>query len=364
MKSIPQNSILVAALLAMACALPSRADDSTSSVAFSDPTKPGTLKIRVLHGEVVVHGADVKAVSVKSETMPSNPAPRKDGLRVLSTSASYILSEKGNVALLEYGVDGSGGPPADFEVTVPHNTSIVMGSSVHGDFRCENISGDVDVRSLNGDVKLHDISGGALVETTNGDISVDVKGLTPSHLLSFSSMNGRILIHVPADLKAAISFRTHRGTILTNFDDKALVTRTEISRHGYSKKEKTKTKNADGAPEGPQAAVNPAPPVPPSPNSDSDSDESSDNWHDQVRDSVRMAALSAADAARQAAEAVREGMDEARMELSTVSVPGAPLPPLPPMTGGKIVSGLLNGGGDGELQASTLNGDIVLKKAE
>jgi hypothetical protein len=33
------------------------------------------------------------------------------------------------------------------------------------------------------------------------------------------------------------------------------------------------------------------------------------------------------------------------------------------MTGGKIVSGTLNGGG-GEIQASTLNGDIVLRKSE
>jgi hypothetical protein len=33
------------------------------------------------------------------------------------------------------------------------------------------------------------------------------------------------------------------------------------------------------------------------------------------------------------------------------------------MTGGKIVSGTLNGGGV-EIQAATLNGDIVLKKAE
>lgn len=365
MKSIPLTPILlVAALLAAAPAVPARADDSTSSVAFSDPEKPGTLKIRVFHGEVIVHGADVKAISVKSETMPGNPPARKDGLRVLSASASYNLFEKGNVALLEYGVDGSGGPPADFEVTVPRNTSIVVGNSVHGDFTCDGVSGDVDVRTLNGDVKLRDISGGALVETTNGDINVEVKSLTPSHPLSFSSMNGRIMIRVPADLKAAIRFRTHRGSILTNFDDKALVTRTEMTRRdNSSKKEKgAKKKNSD------KAAADALAPVPATPaagpdNESSDSDDSKDDWHDDVRDSVREATIAAVDAARQAADAVREGMDEARMEMSSISAPGVPIPPLPPMTGGKIVSGTLNGGG-GEIQASTLNGDIVLKKAD
>ena len=363
MKSIPLTSILfVAAVLAAAPAVPARAADSSSSaLAFSDPGKPGTLRVRVFHGEVIVHGADVKGITVKSETMPGNAPARKDGMRVLSASASYNLFEKDNVAFLEYGVDGTGGPPADFEVTVPRNTSIVVGNSVHGDITCDGISGDIDVRTLNGDVRLNDISGGALVETTNGDVNVDVKALTPSHPLSFSSMNGHIQIRVPADLKAAIRFRTHRGTILTNFDDKALVTHTEISHHGYSRKdkEKNRNKNADKAA---ADAAGPAAPVPPVPavGPDSDSEDSKD-WHEDVRVSVREATIAAVDAAREAADAVREGMDEARMEMG--NMPGTPIPPLPPMTGGKIVSGTLNGGG-GEIQASTLNGDIILKKVD
>jgi hypothetical protein len=36
---------------------------------------------------------------------------------------------------------------------------------------------------------------------------------------------------------------------------------------------------------------------------------------------------------------------------------------LPPMTGGKVVSGTLNGGGV-QIQAATLNGDILLKKTD
>jgi len=63
------------------------------------------------------------------------------------------------------------------------------------------------------------------------------------------------------------------------------------------------------------------------------------------------------------AEAVHEGLAEARVEISGVMPPNIPMPPLPPMTGGKIVSGTLNGGGV-EIQAATLNGDIVLKKVE
>ena len=62
-------------------------------------------------------------------------------------------------------------------------------------------------------------------------------------------------------------------------------------------------------------------------------------------------------AAREAADAVREGLAEAHVEIS------GGVPPLPPMTGGKVVTGTLNGGGT-QIQAATLSGDIVLKKAD
>ncbi len=361
MNTIRLNSILIVAVALSGVWAPwARADDSSSGIAFSDPSKPGTLRIRVSHGDVTVHGADVKAITVKSESTPVNSAPRKDGLRVLSASASYVLAEKGNFATLEYGVDGSGSSPAAFEITVPRDTAIIVGNSVHGDFECDGVSGDVDVRTLNGDVKLADISGGALVESTNGDITVGVKALAPSRPLSFSSMNGKVTIRVPADLKAAIRFRTHRGMILTNFDDKALVTRTEISRHALKKAPRASSREkALSAADSADAAVAPVAPEAAS----SDSDDSDGDWHAQMRDSIREAAIAAADAARQAADAVHEQIDMARMEMSGAVAPGSPIPPLPPMTGGKIVSGTLNGGG-GEIQASTLNGDIVLKKAD
>jgi len=240
---------------------------------------------------------------------------------------------------------------------VPRSTSVIVANSVHGDLQCSDLSGDIEVRSMHGDVRLDGVSGGALVETVNGEINVNVKSLAQSKPLSFTSMNGEISIHVPADLKAAIRFRTHRGVILSNFDDKVLVTKTEVSRRTH--------KSHDTV-----APVAPAPPVPPiSPDDssdvapqaakskDKDKGDSDDDWKGNVRDTVRAAAIEAVDAAREAADAAREGLAEANIELSRG------FESLPPMTGGKTVTGTLNGGGV-EIQAATLNGDIILKKAD
>jgi hypothetical protein len=347
------SPVILAAALALLPAHAARADDTSSNIAFSDPSKPGTLKILVLHGDVTVHGADVKQIEVKSDSPSAGPTPRKDGMRVLSNSSGYVLSEKGNVATLEYGADGWTGGSADFTITVPRSTSVVVTNSLRGDFLGTDLSGDVDVRTMSGDVKLDGISGGALVETMNGEIRVNVNALADKKPLSFTSMHGEISIHLPEDSKANIRFRTHRGVILTNFDDKALVTKTEITR---GKGDSRRDKGHDDlmvavAPVAPVAAVAPVPPVEPAKVSDSD-----DDWRGDVRDSIREAAREAADAAREGAEAMREGLEEAHIELSGMG-------PLPPMTGGKVVSGTLNGGGV-EIQAATLTGDITLKKSK
>ncbi|HEY5080060.1 MAG TPA: DUF4097 family beta strand repeat-containing protein, partial [Opitutaceae bacterium] len=303
MKTIRTHSLLLlAAALALAPAGFAHGDQSVSSIAFSDPTKPGTLKIRVAHGDVTVHGGDVKEITVKSDSDDAAPTPRKDGMRVLSTSSSYSLAEKNNVATLEFGSDGWSGGSADFDITVPKSTSIIVANSIHGDLECSDLSGDIEVRSMHGDVKLDDVSGGALVETVSGEIKVNVKSLTASKPLSFTSMNGEISIHVPADLKAGIRFRTHRGVILTNFDDKALVTKTEVSRR--------KHKDERIAPVAPVPPVGAEAPEPSDDDEHADTaprakGESDDDWRGDVRDQVREAAREAVDAAKDAAEAAR-----------------------------------------------------------
>jgi hypothetical protein len=203
---------------------------------------------------------------------------------------------------------------------------------------------------MGGDVTLRDISGGALVETMNGEINVHVKSLTDTRPLSFTSMHGEISIHLPQESKANIRFRTHRGVILTNFDDKSLVTKTEVSNRSLHAVKVKESKD-----DTPATPVAPATAAAPARRADSDSDSESD-WHAEVRDSIRDAAEAAADAAREAADAMHEGFTEMHIEM------GGAIPPLPPMTGGKVVSGTLNGGGV-EIQAATLNGDILLKKA-
>ena len=335
-------SLIFAAALSALVVTSARAeetDSETATVKFSNPAQPGTLKVTITSGDIRIHGSDAADVTVRTELKAEGAPQRKDGLRVLTSSSSYSLTEKNNVITLSYGAEAWPGSGGDFNITVPRATNVVISSAFGGDIDIGEVAGDLEVKSLNGEVKLKDISGGALVETMNGEIEANVVAMKDGKPLSFTSMNGEVALRLPADVKANVRLRTHNGSILTDFDDKQLVTKTaslKPERH----------RSADAG--------------------DHDS---------EVRTAVREAVREGMEVAREAARGAREAMHEARQAAREAGaedreneddflvnpMPMPPLSPLPPMTGGKIVTGTLNGGGP-EIRITTMNGDVTLRK--
>jgi hypothetical protein len=321
-------------------------------IRFSDPAKPGRLKIYVAQGDLTVRGdASASAITVQSKlNNPAKKTKRNDGLRVLSdTAASFLLLEKNNVAEFSYGKDSwPTGEGANLEITVPANTGLEIQNGWNGSVKVERVTGDVEIKGLNCEVKLTDLGGGAIVETMNGEITASFAMLPDKKPVSFSSMNGEVKLRVPADAKANVRFRTHNGAILTDFADDVLKTKAEdLGRTDW------------GTITGQHIAM-----------------------AAQIGSQVgREVAQMAREVAAEAQSAVHEARAEARdrdaesTEKSTGEAapapkpapraPRAPRPPLPPsipaIAGGKVVSGTLNGGGI-EIQVTTMNGDITLRK--
>src|SRR5471032_1799549 len=101
MKSHLYPSLLLSTAVALLLLSAARAEDGVTAIKFSDPAKPGTVKIILARGDVRIKGDDSTAVTVKSDVKPVTRAPRKDGLRVLTAPSSFALTEKDNVITLD-----------------------------------------------------------------------------------------------------------------------------------------------------------------------------------------------------------------------------------------------------------------------
>ncbi len=376
--------LLATAICAVAALPAARAEENISTIKFSDPAKPGTLKISLGRGDLQIHGSDTAEVAVKSEAKAITSKPRKDGLRVISASSSFALGEKDNVVTLDAAMDGMFHGNSDLRITVPRNTTIIVQNAWGGDFSASNISGDIEINSMRGDIRLEDVAGGIVAGTMSGEIRANIRELHDGKPISFTSMNGEVLLRLPENAKANIRLRTQNGSVMTDFDDAALVTKTESAPSTPRAKGIFTYKGGRGI------SV-------------------------EIQDAIREATQASAIAVRQALEAVKDGLesakinsedarrqlDAARRQLdqferehrsdvrttrrddmapaapvvpATPATPAAatttaPKPPtlprvaIPTMSGGKLVTGTLNGGGP-EIGVSTMNGDVILRKLE
>jgi hypothetical protein len=360
-------SLLLSVALALLLALAARAEEIKSSIAFSQPDQPGTVKVRMARGSLVIQGADTAEVVVKSDSAPAAKTTRKDGLRVLTTSSSFSLTEKNNLITLDAMGDIPTGAAVKLHLTVPRNASVQVQNSWGGDVKCVAIGGNIEVTGTNGTIRLEEVSGGIVASTMNGEIHASVKELHEGKPLSFQSMNGEIVLRLPGAAKANLRVRTQNGSVLTDFDETALVTKTESTP-------------------GPKGFV---PPVMVNGQSVF-TPEAREAIREAARvgaEVVREAAVAireAAEAAREGAEAARHGAHAARESAEAAAAAAAveaasPKPPKPPtparaprapkpmtmptITGGKLVTGALNGGG-AEINIATMNGDVTLRRIE
>src|SRR3954466_12634124 len=190
----PRFHPFYAAAIAAVLALGLPAAEEPTSIKFSDPGKPGTVKINLGRGELQIQGADTSDVTVKTDNKVETSKPRKDGLRVISAASSFSLRENENVVSLDAAANNWGHGGGNFNITVPRNTTVIVQNAWGGDISCTGISGDVEINCMQGEIRLDEVRGGVVVSTMNGEIRANIRELRDGKPLSFTSMNGEVLL--------------------------------------------------------------------------------------------------------------------------------------------------------------------------
>jgi hypothetical protein len=336
--NIPHRFLRLALLVSLAAAPLARADEgSTATVKLSAPDKPATFTLDVPWAEIRITGGDGDTITVDSSLNQKNSRPAKPGsLRRLDNEVSFELTEKDNVVTLSVGGDNPwSAHDAEFKISVPRSIALNLKTGMGGDLVVKGVEGDIEIENMNGEVSLDGLKGSAVIATMNGEVRA-VYAAAPTKPISITSMNGEIDLRVPADTKANIRMNTHNGSILTDFGEDVLKTKTEGSGKsgGYS--------YSYGSHEGVAHAAAAA-------------------AADATRVAVQVARDVQREVQREVARAVKEGTGENTARAPRA--PRAPRPPMPPITGGKLVSGTLNGGGV-DIKVSTMNGEITLRQTK
>jgi DUF4097 and DUF4098 domain-containing protein YvlB len=168
------------------------------TVALSDPAKPATVKARLVSGNITVTvGSGPEVVVGTGVNTVSDGAPA--GMHRIDTAGqSFKVEEDHNN--VQIGTQRAG-QNVNLLIQVPVNTSL-------------------DVETTNGSIAVTNVSGAISARTLNGSVTVSLDHPSPDKPMSFSALNGKIDVTLPADTKARLRLKATNGAIYSDFDVK------------------------------------------------------------------------------------------------------------------------------------------------
>ncbi len=188
--------------------------------AFSDPARPGTVRVELVDGGITVIGAAIPDVVIEG----GNDFKRRDGepgmRRIGGGSSDLSITESNN----EIRIHAPSGNSHNLSLRVPLKTSLILRSVNNNGIRVEGVEGEVEVQNTNGAIRLYGISGAVVASTQNGRIELVLDRASPGKPMSLTALNGNIDVTFPADLRATLRMRADNGDI---FSDMELAIRNE-----------------------------------------------------------------------------------------------------------------------------------------
>lgn len=214
---------LAFAFIALSVAVGVRGQDASAdklTVPFSDPARPGTVRIGLINGGITVKGYSGREVIIEARSDDSDrdndrQAVRGGLRRIPNRSSGLTVEEDDNVMRVSTSSHNS---TTNIVLQVPVQTSLKLSCTNDGDITVDGVTGDVEANNTNGAVRLNNVSGSVVAHAFNDDLTVSMVRVDPQKPMSFSSFNGDIDVTLPSNIKATVKMQTEMGEIYSDFD--------------------------------------------------------------------------------------------------------------------------------------------------
>ncbi len=188
-------------------------------IPFSDPSRPGTIDVQLISGNIRVEGhaaADVQVLAKGDGIRKTRQAAEREGLRRLPAGGGgFRAEEKGNVLrITSSAIAGN----VDLDLKIPMNSFLKVRCVSCDGIRVSNTSGGVELENINGEIELTNVSGAVVAHSLNSRLKVAMREVEVGKPLAFSSMNGEVDVTLPANVKADVTIENFNGEVLTDFD--------------------------------------------------------------------------------------------------------------------------------------------------
>jgi DUF4097 and DUF4098 domain-containing protein YvlB len=188
--------------------------EETEEMAFQ--VDPGArISLNNINGDIRINGgsdADVKVIARKK----AGEQKYLDEMKIsVEAGDDYVRIEtrhpKGERSWFNWSDGGSGS--VSYELSVPADVSLEKIETVNGDVMIQAVSGTIEASTVNGSLEVSDLVGDVDLETVNGGISASFERLGGDQRVDAETVNGKIVLLLPAESSARVTAETVNGSI-------------------------------------------------------------------------------------------------------------------------------------------------------
>lgn len=211
-----RNGLMLLTLAAATIVGAASASAASPTKAVFERTLPlhagGALRLTNVNGSVQIAGWDREEVEVRAvKTALNNPQDigkvkidaESDGDRAVINT---IYPQGNGVAVT-----------VDYQIRVPDKVLLDGVETVNGDVHVARITGAGELASVNGTVEVLDSNGRFSAKTTNGDVRMELKSLPQGGPMQLATVNGSVILSLPASAGAALSVVSRNGDFHSDF---------------------------------------------------------------------------------------------------------------------------------------------------
>lgn len=191
------------------------------TIPLSDPSKAAKLTVGIVTGSIKVTGYSGKDIVidavVQEENQSKNRKERSDGMKRISVNRGFEITARERDNHVTVGVSN---PNLDVNITVrvPTKCSLKLSTVNNGNIDVENVHGNHEISNINGHIKMKNVAGSVLANTINQDIVVNFTDITANTPMAFTTLNGKVDVTFPANLRSNVKLKSDRGEVLSDFD--------------------------------------------------------------------------------------------------------------------------------------------------
>ena len=187
----------------------------------SYPLNPtGRVSIENINGDVRIAVWDQNEVKVDA-VKKAHQRERLDELKieVVNTADSVRIRTKyPDQTFNERGSRRYNNPATvEYTLTIPRKAQLDSAELVNGSLDIEGAEGDVKAACVNGRIKANGLMGEVKLSTVNGGVEATIVRFDDTKSVSLNSVNGTIVLIIPANASAQVKANTVHGAITNDF---------------------------------------------------------------------------------------------------------------------------------------------------